>query len=40
MAKKQYPLFYEKAIPIAVAAIGLLVIVLFGVILVVLTTAR
>jgi hypothetical protein len=33
MPKKQYPPFFEKAIPIAVAAIALLVLVLLAVIL-------
>jgi hypothetical protein len=33
MAKKQYPPFYEKAIPIAVGVIGLLVVVLLLVII-------
>jgi len=32
MAKKQYPPFYEKAVPIAMAVIGLLVITLLVVI--------
>jgi len=32
MAKKQYPPFYEKAVPIAIAVIGLLVITLLVVI--------
>jgi hypothetical protein len=36
MAKKEYPPFYEKAIPIAVAVIGLLVIVVLVIALVVL----
>jgi hypothetical protein len=33
MAKKQYPPFYEKAIPIVVGVIGLLVVVLLLVII-------
>ena len=37
MAKKQYPPFYEKAIPIAIAVIGLLVITLLVVIVIVIS---
>ena len=36
MAKKQYPAFYEKAVPIALAIIGLLVITLLVVIVIVI----
>jgi hypothetical protein len=39
MPKKQYPAFYEKAIPIALAAIFLLVIVLLVVVVVVISGA-
>lgn len=38
MAKKQYPPFYEKAIPIAVSVIGMLVVILLAVIAVVLAS--
>jgi hypothetical protein len=37
MAKKQYPAFYEKAIPIALAVIFLLVIVLLVIVVVVIS---
>jgi len=37
MAKKQYPPFYEKAVPIAMAVIGLLVITLLVVIVIVIS---
>lgn len=37
--KRKYPGFYEKAIPVALAAIGLLVLVLLGVITYVLSTS-
>jgi hypothetical protein len=40
MAKKQYPAFYEKAIPIALAVILLLVVVLMVVIVVVISGAK
>lgn len=36
MAKRQYPPFYEKAIPIAVSVIGMLVVILLLVIAAVL----
>lgn len=36
MAKKQYPPFYEKAIPIALGVIGVFVVILLLVIAVVL----
>jgi len=36
MPKKEYPAFYEKAIPIALAVIAILVIVLLAVIFFVL----
>ncbi len=36
MAKKEYPPFFEKAIPIALVIIGLLVIVVLAIILFVL----
>ena len=36
MAKKQYPPFYEKAIPIAVGVIGMAVVILLVVIFAVL----
>lgn len=39
MSKTKYPKFYENAIPIALAALGLLVIVLLVVIAVVLLSA-
>jgi hypothetical protein len=39
MAKRNYPPFYEKVIPIALVIIGLLMIVLLAVIVVVLSGA-
>ena len=36
VAKRQFPPFYEKAIPIALVVIGILILVLFGVIIYVL----
>ena len=36
MAKKQYPPFYEKAIPIALGVIGMFVVILLVVIFAVL----
>jgi hypothetical protein len=38
MAKKQYPPFYEKAVPIALAVIGLLVVTLLVVIVIVISS--
>jgi hypothetical protein len=37
MAKKEYPPFFEKAIPVALVVIGILAIVLLAVIFVVLS---
>lgn len=39
MSKPKYPTFYEKAIPIALAALGVLALVLLVVIAVVLFSA-
>lgn len=39
MPKKQYPAFYEKAIPVALAVIFVLIIILLAVIVIVFTRA-
>lgn len=39
MPQKQYPSFYEKAIPIALAVIGVLIIVLLAIVVYVLASS-